>query len=65
MTTEPRLTNEQRIAVEEFRKRHRTGVLALLFTDVVGSTELKRRLGRSEDSRQAVGSGPVPGCGIL
>ena len=39
------LTDEQRRAVEEFRKRHRTDVLTLLFTDVVGSTELKRRLG--------------------
>lgn len=40
-----RLTEAQREAVEAFRKRHRTGVLALLFTDVVGSTALKQRLG--------------------
>jgi len=39
------LTGDQRRAVEEFRQRHRTGVLTLLFTDVVGSTELKQRLG--------------------
>ena len=45
------LTPEQRRAVEEFRKRHRTGVLALLFTDVVGSTEMKRRLGDAAGSQ--------------
>ena len=39
------LTPEQRRAVEEFRQSHRTGVLALLFTDVVGSTEIKQQLG--------------------
>lgn len=39
------LTAEESRAVEEFRKRHRTGVLALVFTDVVGSADLKRRLG--------------------
>jgi WD40 repeat protein/serine/threonine protein kinase/class 3 adenylate cyclase len=39
------LTPEQRQAVEEFRQSHRTGVLALLFTDVVGSTEIKQQLG--------------------
>ncbi|MCX7044704.1 MAG: SUMF1/EgtB/PvdO family nonheme iron enzyme [Candidatus Sumerlaeota bacterium] len=32
-------------AVEEFRQRHHTGVLTFLFTDMVGSTALKQRLG--------------------
>jgi serine/threonine protein kinase/class 3 adenylate cyclase/outer membrane protein assembly factor BamB len=31
--------------IEEFRARHRTGVLTLLFTDLVGSIEIKQRLG--------------------
>jgi WD40 repeat protein/class 3 adenylate cyclase/tRNA A-37 threonylcarbamoyl transferase component Bud32 len=39
------LTDEQRQRVEEFRARHKTGVLTLLFTDIVGSTDLKRELG--------------------
>lgn len=41
------LTQDQRQAVEEFRQRHRTGVLTLLFTDMVGSGALKRELGDS------------------
>lgn len=45
MANDLRLNDEQRIAVEEFRKRHRTGVLALLFTDIVGSTRIKKQLG--------------------
>jgi serine/threonine-protein kinase len=39
------LTPEQRRAVEEFRKRHRTALLALLFTDVEGSTALRNEMG--------------------
>jgi serine/threonine-protein kinase len=39
------LTEEQRQAVEEFRRRHRTGVLALLFTDVERSTALRGEMG--------------------
>lgn len=39
------LTDIHRRKVEEFRSRHRTGVLTLLFTDMVGSTELKQQLG--------------------
>jgi len=31
--------------VEAFQKRHRTGLVSLLFTDVVGSTKLKQELG--------------------
>ncbi|MDA1275591.1 MAG: protein kinase [Verrucomicrobia bacterium] len=41
---------ENRNKVEEFRKKHRVGLLTLLFTDLVGSTKLKQRLG----DRQAV-----------
>ncbi|NUN95774.1 MAG: protein kinase [Candidatus Omnitrophica bacterium] len=39
------LTEGQRRRVEEFRARHKTGVLTLLFTDMVASTDLKRELG--------------------
>jgi serine/threonine protein kinase/class 3 adenylate cyclase len=35
----------QRPKVEQFRRRHRTGLLTLLFTDIVGSTKLKQDLG--------------------
>ena len=31
--------------VEEFRRKHRIGLLTLLFTDMVGSTQLKQTLG--------------------
>lgn len=41
------LSEEQRRRVEEFRARHKTGVLTLVFTDMVGSTDLKRELGDS------------------
>ncbi|MBI3272902.1 MAG: SUMF1/EgtB/PvdO family nonheme iron enzyme [Planctomycetes bacterium] len=34
-----------RARVEDFRKRHRTALLAMVFSDVVGSTALKQRLG--------------------
>jgi serine/threonine-protein kinase len=46
-TSQIQVTEGQRQAVEEFRQRHRTGVLALLFTDLVDSTGLKERLGDS------------------
>src|SRR5437870_981669 len=29
----------------EFRRKHRTGLLTLLFTDIVGSAQLKQKLG--------------------
>lgn len=45
MPYSPPLSDAQRRAVEEFRKRHRTAVLALLFTDVEGSTALKNEMG--------------------
>jgi WD40 repeat protein/serine/threonine protein kinase/class 3 adenylate cyclase len=36
---------EQRARVEEFQRRHRTGLVTLLFTDIVGSTRLKQQHG--------------------
>ncbi|MSU37103.1 MAG: hypothetical protein EXS36_18805 [Pedosphaera sp.] len=34
--------------VEEFLRKHRTGLVTLVFTDIVGSTRLKQRLGDRE-----------------
>ena len=45
MDPETQLTHEQRQAVDEFRKRHRTALLALLFSDVEGSTALRNAMG--------------------
>jgi len=42
------LTQEICSRVEEFRRARRTGVLVLLFTDIVGSTLLKQELGDSK-----------------
>src|SRR2546425_3599711 len=39
---------QHREQVEEFRRRHRTGLLTLVFTDIVGSTALKQGLGDRE-----------------
>ena len=39
--------------VEEFRRGHRTGLVTLLFTDILGSTQLKRALGTARASRSA------------
>ncbi|MBI4566772.1 MAG: adenylate/guanylate cyclase domain-containing protein, partial [Planctomycetes bacterium] len=36
---------QARASVAEFQARHHTSLVALLFTDVVGSTALKQRLG--------------------
>ena len=36
---------EDRARVEEFRRKHRTGLLTLVFTDIVGSTKIKQALG--------------------
>jgi class 3 adenylate cyclase len=36
---------EHRAKVEEFQRKHRVGLLTLLFTDVVDSTKLKQALG--------------------
>jgi serine/threonine protein kinase/class 3 adenylate cyclase len=45
MNLESALGNRER--VEAFQRRHRVGLLTLLFTDVVGSTRLKQILGDS------------------
>jgi len=37
---------EHRAKVEEFSRKHRTGFLTLVFTDVVGSTRRKQALDR-------------------
>ena len=39
---------QHRARVEEFRRKHRTGLLTLVFTDIVGSTALKQGLGERE-----------------
>ncbi|MEW6235875.1 MAG: protein kinase [Candidatus Omnitrophota bacterium] len=39
------ITPQHRNKVEEFRLKHRTALLTLLFTDIVGSTKIKQDLG--------------------
>jgi tetratricopeptide (TPR) repeat protein/class 3 adenylate cyclase/tRNA A-37 threonylcarbamoyl transferase component Bud32 len=39
------LSNEHRASMEEFRRRQRSGILVLLFTDLVESTQLKQDVG--------------------
>ena len=39
---------EDRVRIEEFQKRHRTGLVTLLFTDIVGSTKIKSDLGEKK-----------------
>ena len=39
------LASGQRAKVEAFQRKHHTGVVTLLFTDMVGSTSLKQELG--------------------
>ena len=39
---------QHRAEVEEFRRKHRTSLLTLVFTDIVGSTALKQGLGERE-----------------
>lgn len=41
------LGEDTRVRVDEFRSRHRTSLLTLLFTDLVGSTKLKQERGDS------------------
>ncbi len=42
----PATGKEGRVAkVEQFQRKHRTGLVTLLFTDIVGSTGLKSKLG--------------------
>ena len=36
---------DHRAQVEQFRNKYRTGLVTLLFTDIVGSTKLKQALG--------------------
>ncbi|MBI4664565.1 MAG: protein kinase [Verrucomicrobia bacterium] len=45
---DPQLALEQRAKVEQFQRKHRVGLLTLLFTDLVGSTRLKQELGDRE-----------------
>jgi WD40 repeat protein/class 3 adenylate cyclase len=45
---DPELASQHRAQVEEFRRKHRTGLLTLVFTDIVGSTALKQGLGERE-----------------
>jgi len=42
---------ERRAKVGEFQRKHRTGLLTLLFTDIIDSTKLKQSLGDRERSR--------------
>ena len=42
---DPQVALQHRAQVEEFRRKYRTGLVTLLFTDVVGSTRLKQTLG--------------------
>src|SRR5437879_9112051 len=42
------LAIQHRAVVEEFRRRHHTGLLALVFTDIVDSTGLKQGFGERE-----------------
>jgi class 3 adenylate cyclase len=39
---------ERRAKIEEFQRKHRTGLLTLLFTDIVDSTRLKQTFGDCE-----------------
>lgn len=39
------LTEQQRLRIEDFRSRYKTGVLILMFTDMVNSTAIKQELG--------------------
>ena len=42
------LALQHRAQVEEFRRKHRTSLLTLVFTDIVGSTALRQGLGERE-----------------
>src|SRR6058998_1289317 len=48
MSMDLELASEHRAQVEEFRRKHRTGLLTVVFTDIVGSTALKQGLGERE-----------------
>jgi hypothetical protein len=49
---------EGRAKVEEFQRKHRTGLLTLLFTDIVDSIKLKQTFG----DREAVHSDSASPC---
>ena len=42
---DPELAQTDPTCVEDSRRKHRTGLVTLLFTDIVGSTALKQQLG--------------------
>src|SRR5512137_2505672 len=42
---DPQRALQHRVQVEEFRRQHRTGLVTLIFTDIVESTLLKHTLG--------------------
>jgi class 3 adenylate cyclase len=44
---------ERRAKVEEFQRKHRIGLLTLLFTDIVDSTKLKQTFGDRDDRFRA------------
>jgi WD40 repeat protein/class 3 adenylate cyclase len=48
MSVDLLMASEHRAQVEEFRRKHRTGLLTLVFTDIVESAALKQRLGERE-----------------
>lgn len=39
---------DQRSRVEAFQRRHRVALLTMLFTDIVGSTAIKQKLGDTQ-----------------
>ncbi|MBI2927444.1 MAG: protein kinase [Verrucomicrobia bacterium] len=45
---DPQTTERYRAQLEQIRRRFRTGLVTLLFTDLVGSTKLKQQLGDRE-----------------
>ena len=46
MVLQPAISQQQRL--EEFQRRHRVGLVTLLFTDIVGSTQLKQQHGEQK-----------------
>jgi serine/threonine protein kinase/class 3 adenylate cyclase len=42
---DPRIALDHRAQVEEFQRRHRTALVTMLFSDIVGSTNLKQTVG--------------------
>jgi len=43
MTLGSALASDDRARVEEFRRKHRTGLMTLVFTDLVDSVALRRQ----------------------